>query len=142
SLEFDTSLRLRSHVWKPMMSTSDISNQRSDMPPASYLDRFTHERYLIRTKFFKIFGEAFHVYDDTGEVVLYSKMKAFKLKEDIRLYTGADMQTELLTISARSIMDLGATYDVVDPIAGVKVGALRRKFMKSLLRDEWHILNE
>ena len=102
---------------------------------------FQQSQFMVRRKIFKLLGGAFHVYDlQQQQVYAYSKMKAFKLKEDIRLYTGEDMQTELLTIKARQIMDFGATYDVVDPRQG-KVGALRRKALKSFIRDEWMILD-
>lgn len=105
-------------------------------------DRFALDRYLVRRQFFKLFGAAFHIYDETGQVLLfYSKQKAFKLKEDIRLYTGEDMQTPVLNIQARSIIDFGASYDVFDPASGQKVGALRRKAMSSILRDQWLILD-
>ncbi|MEA2709522.1 MAG: hypothetical protein QOF78_2123 [Phycisphaerales bacterium] len=103
---------------------------------------FTQQRYMVRRKMIKFLGGAFHVYDlAQQQVYAYSKMKAFKLKEDIRLYTGEDMTTELLTIKARQIIDFGATYDVVDPRQGRKIGALRRKGLKSMLRDEWLILD-
>ncbi len=102
---------------------------------------FQQSQYMVRRKIFKLLGNAFHVYDlQQQQVYAYSKMKAFKLKEDIRLYTGEDMSTELLTIKARQIIDLGATYDVHDPRHG-KVGALRRKALKSFIRDEWTILD-
>ena len=100
-------------------------------------DRFNHSQYLIRRKVFKLFGGAFHIYDPSGEVVFYSTMKAFKLKEDIRLYTGEDMRTEVLTISARQILDFSSAYDVVDPLTKEKVGVLKRKGLKSLFKDEW-----
>ncbi|MBI5118852.1 hypothetical protein HZA56_20480 [Candidatus Poribacteria bacterium] len=101
------------------------------------LDLFGHSMYLIRRKIFTLFGGAFHVYDPTGQLVFYSRLKAFKLKEDIRLYTGEDMQTEALVIKARQVLDISATYDVVDPSTNQKVGALRRKGLKSILKDEW-----
>lgn len=68
-------------------------------------------------------------------------MKAFKLREDIRLYTREDKAEELLTIKARQIIDFSATYDVVDPATGQPVGALRRKGMKSMVQDEWEIFD-
>jgi len=103
---------------------------------------FQQTRYMVRRKIFKIFGGAFHIYSPEGNVLAYSKMKAFKLKEDIRIYTGEDMAHELLVIQARQIIDFSAAYDVFDPVAGVKVGALRRKGLKSaLIRDEWMILD-
>jgi hypothetical protein len=102
---------------------------------------FQQPQYMVRRKVLKLLGGAFHVYDlQQQQVYAYSKMKAFKLKEDIRLYTGEDMSAELLTIRARSVIDLGATYDVHDPRHG-KVGALRRKALKSFIRDEWTILD-
>jgi uncharacterized protein YxjI len=96
---------------------------------------------MIRRKIFKIFGAAFHIYDPAGAVLFYSKLKAFKLKEDIRLYAGEDMNVELLTIRARNIIDFGAAYDVVDSQSGEPVGTLRRKGFRSMLRDEWIIMN-
>ncbi|MBN1515754.1 hypothetical protein JXA32_04205 [Candidatus Sumerlaeota bacterium] len=102
---------------------------------------FLHDSYLVRRKIFKIFGAAFHIYDPNGEVAFYSKLKAFKLKEDIRVYTSEDMRTEVLTIQARNIIDFSAAYDVVDPLYNTKVGALKRKGMKSILKDEWIILD-
>jgi hypothetical protein len=104
-------------------------------------DRFLHTHYIVRRKVFKLFGAAFHVYGPNDKLVLYSKMKAFKLKEDIRLYTDEDMKTEVLSIQARSVIDWGASYDVVDTTTGQKVGALRRKGWKSIIKDEWIILD-
>lgn len=100
-------------------------------------DRFVHSTYLVRRKVLRLFGGAFHIYDPNGQVAFYANMKAFKLKEDIRLYTGEDMQTEVLVIKARQILDISAAYDVVDPTTNEKVGALKRKGLKSLLKDEW-----
>ena len=51
------------------------------------------------------------------------------------------MQTQVLAIKARGIIDIGMTYDVVDTATNEKLGALRRKGLKSILRDEWHILD-
>jgi len=102
---------------------------------------FSHESYLVRKKIFKAFGAAFHIFDPNGNVVFFSKMKAFKLKEDIRLYTGEDMKTEALRIQARQVIDFSAAYDVIDPINDKKIGALKRKGMKSILKDEWIIMD-
>lgn len=107
-------------------------NMQSSIP-----DPFSHQSYLVRRKILKIFGAAFHIYDPNNNVVFYSNMKAFKLKEDIRIYTGEDMRNEVLTIKARQILDISAVYDVFDPRTNQKVGALKRKGMKSIIKDEW-----
>lgn len=102
---------------------------------------FSAERYLVRRKVFKLAGGAFHVYDPQGNVVAYSEQKAFKLKEDIRVFADEAKTRELLVIQARQIMDFSAAYDVTDAMTGEKVGALRRCGGKSILRDEWTILD-
>lgn len=102
--------------------------------------RFNHDHYLIRRKVLKLFGGAFHIYDDHGNLVLYSKMKAFKLREDIRLYSDESMSEELLAISARSWMDFSTVYDVNDA-AGVSVGSLQRQGFRSLFRDRWTLMD-
>lgn len=95
------------------------------------------EAYTIRRKVLKIFGAAFHVYNPAGAVIGYCKQKAFKLREDIRIFTDESCSTEWLVIRARSVIDFSATYDV-SLSDGTVVGSLRRKGLKStFLRDEW-----
>lgn len=105
-------------------------------------DRFNHSNYLIRKKVFKIFGDAFHIYDAQGELAFYVKQKAFKLKEDIRVFASEDMTEEILLIKARNMIDFSATYDVIDSNSGETIGSLRRKGMKSILKDEWLFLDD
>ena len=47
-----------------------------------------------------------------------------------------------MTIAARSIIDFSAAYDVTDSNTQKRLGALQRKGMKSILRDEWIVLDE
>lgn len=100
-----------------------------------------HDRYEIRRKFLKLFGNEFRVFDPTGAQVLFSQQKAFKLREDIRVWSGDDMQSELLHIGARQIVDFSAAYDVIDSTSGTKVGAFKRKGLKSIVRDEWILMD-
>jgi hypothetical protein len=103
--------------------------------------RFSHNHYVVSRKLMKLIGGTFFVHDPNGQLVLYANLKAFKLKEDIRLYTGEDKTEEVLSIKARSILDFGATYDVTDVKSGQSVGALRRKGFESLFQDSWAILD-
>jgi uncharacterized protein YxjI len=102
---------------------------------------FNEKHYLIRKQIFTVAGAKFHVYDPAGRLVLFSKQKAFKLKEDIRIYHDESMLTEVLVIKARNVIDFSASYDVVDSRENKKIGALRRKGMKSILRDSWEMLD-
>ncbi|MEK3766943.1 hypothetical protein NSQ91_09795 [Paenibacillus sp. FSL R7-0048] len=102
---------------------------------------YNHTEYIIRKKVFSIMGAKLHIFDSSEQLVLYSQMKAFKLKEDIALYTDESMQKELLRIKARNVVDFSATYDVHDTESGEHIGAFRRKGLKSILKDEWIILD-
>ena len=101
---------------------------------------FELDHYLIRRKVLKIFGSSFHVYDGE-QVVGFSKLKAFRLKEDIRVYASESMGTELLHIHARQIIDFSAAYDILDSETCEKVGAARRKGFSSIVRDSWELLD-
>jgi len=81
-------------------------------------------------------GGAFHVYDEAENLVLYSKQKAFKLKEDFRVYSDERQVEELLTIKTLQILDINAMYYVRDATTGEIVGAIKRKGLKSIVKDE------
>jgi len=102
---------------------------------------FQHNHYLFRRKVLKFLGGAFHVYDGSGNVVFYSKQKAFRLKENVRVYSDESQTQELLTIKTPQILDIGATYNVTDATTGRPVGAIRRKALKSIVKDEWVFLS-
>ena len=104
-------------------------------------ERFNHPTYFLRRRFFKVLGAALHIFAPDGSLAFYAELKAFRLREDIRLYADESMGAELLLIKARQILDISATYDVIDPATGEKVGALKRRGLKSMLRDEWAILD-
>jgi hypothetical protein len=101
---------------------------------------FQFNRYLLKRQVFALTGK-FRIYDPNGQLVLFSQQKMFKLKEDIRVYSDESMNQELLLIQARQIIDFSAAYDVIDAGYDQKVGVLRRKGLRSLMRDEWEILN-
>ena len=82
----------------------------------------------------------FRLYDQNEQMVAYSRQKMFKLREDIRVYADEGQQQELLYIQARQILDFSAAYDVRDSQSGELVGTLRRRGLKSMLRDQWDVL--
>ena len=102
---------------------------------------FQHNHYLLKRQFFKLLGENFRIYDPSGNLVLFSHQKAFKLREDIRIYGDEAKSHELLSIKARTIIDWSAAYDVVDATNGEKVGAFKRKGWTSIVRDKWIVMD-
>ncbi len=101
---------------------------------------FQYDQYLLKKQAIALTGKI-RFYNPSGEVVLFSEQKMFKLREDIRVFSDEQKSQEILAIKARQIMDFSAAYDVVDSTTGEKVGVLRRKGLKSILRDEWEVLD-
>ncbi|MBC8066615.1 MAG: hypothetical protein H7Y17_17425 [Chlorobia bacterium] len=114
------------------------------MPPARLEElgrRYAHSQYLMRKQMLKLLGSSFRIYDLAGNLAFFVHQKAFKLKEDIRVYADEAKTTEMLVIKARQIMDFNAAYDVVDSLTGQKIGALKRKGWSSMIRDEWIVMD-
>lgn len=105
------------------------------------MDPFAYERYQIRRKLLTFVHTDFFLHAPSGEIVLWGRKKGFKLKEDIRLFEDAAMQREVLSIQARQALDFAGAYDVTDSRERRKIGALRRKGLRSILRDEWQMLD-
>ncbi len=97
--------------------------------------------YVARRNFFNFLGISCRILDKAGGLLYFVKMKAFKLKEDITVFRDEARTDAVLSIKARQIMDFGATYDITEVATGQKVGACRRKGLKSILKDEWEILD-
>jgi hypothetical protein len=101
---------------------------------------FQHPSYLLKRQAIALAGK-FRFYDPMGNLVMFSEQKMFKLREDIRVYSDEAKTQEVLSIKARQFIDFSAAYDVVDTAMNQKVGVLRRKGLRSLLRDEWEVLD-
>lgn len=102
---------------------------------------FQHPRYTLHRQVFALTGK-FRMFDPMNNLVMFSEQKMFRWREDIRVYGDESKSREVLSIKARQIVDFSAAYDVVDTEMNQKVGALRRKGWRSLLRDEWEVLDE
>lgn len=101
---------------------------------------FQFPTYLLKRQAIALTGK-FRFYDPAGGLVMFSEQKMFKLREDIRVFSDESKSQEVLSIKARQILDFSAAYDVVDTAYNQKVGALRRRGLQSLLRDEWEVLD-
>lgn len=109
---------------------------RSDLP-----ELYQHDQMVGRKKALVLAGASFHLLTPDGKVLAFSRQKAFKLKEDIRVYADEAMTNPLLTIKADRVIDFSAAYRVEDAKTGQHYGSLRRKGLSSMLRDSWEILD-
>lgn len=117
-----------------MQSDSQLTPQATDT-------RFAYPTYQVKRKILTLAGGEFRIVAPDGALLFFSKMKAFKLKEDIRLYADESMRQEIFRIHARKALDISAVYDVIDSATETKIGALKRQGLKSMLKDEWWILD-
>jgi uncharacterized protein YxjI len=101
---------------------------------------FQYNHYTVRRQVFALTGKV-RFYNPSNQVVLYSEQKMFKLREDIRVFGDESKSQLLLNIKARQIIDFAAAYDVLDMTYNSRVGVLRRKGFRSMLRDQWEILD-
>lgn len=101
---------------------------------------FQFNQYTLKRQVFALTGK-FRFYNPSGQLVMFSEQKMFRLREDIRVYSDESKTQEVLMIKARQIIDFSAAFDVVDSATGTKIGALRRKGLQSILRDEWEVLD-
>jgi hypothetical protein len=102
---------------------------------------FEQPKFRARRRLLSLFDGRFYFEDESGNVFAFVKRKALAMRDDIRVYTDESMTTELLLIKASDIIDFSASFDVFDAATQVKVGAFKRRGWKSLLRDEWIIMD-
>jgi len=73
-----------------------------------------------------------------GPVLAVAQQKRMAFKEQVTFYADEARTQPVFSFKARTRMDLGATYDVLDA-AGTPIGWFRKDFAKSLLRSSWHL---
>jgi hypothetical protein len=107
------------------------------------MDYSQHKILEFRRKFLVLVGAQINVADPQDDKTIgFIRMKAWKLKEDVRLYTDESQSQEVFRIHARNVIDFGGTYDVFDSNSNQQLFTLRRKGLKSsFVRDHWDILD-
>ena len=98
-------------------------------------------QYLIREKFWKIFGNKFRIMDEQDNLYGFCDQKRFKIKEDLRVYDDENKNNEWLVIKQKNFIDAWGGFDIYDPNAGVLLGTVRKKFWNSILRTRWELLD-
>lgn len=78
--------------------------------------------------------------DAQGNVVLYVKQKAFKLKENVAVFADTQQTKQLYTIQADRVLDFNARYTFRD-VQGNTIGAIKRQGVKSLWKTHYDIMD-
>ncbi|WP_438016178.1 hypothetical protein WMF18_35845 [Sorangium sp. So ce315] len=102
---------------------------------------FAHPTYTIKRPFWSLLGRKFHVFAPDGTLVCFVKHPLLKLRQEFTLFTDESESQPLLTIRSRQIVALNQCLDVFDARTGERVGTLRSRGLKSIVRDTWDILD-
>lgn len=81
------------------------------------------------------------VEDAGGQLLMYVKQQAFKLREAITVYADSAQTRPLYKVNADRVIDFAATYNISDQ-AGNGIGAVRQQGMRSIWRTRYDILRE
>jgi len=98
---------------------------------------------MIRQKVLKLLGEEFHIYSDNSmqNLIGYSKQKALKLKEDIRVYSDEEKTVELLRIKQSGILDFKGNFEIIDGPSGQTIASIKRKALMSIGKDSYKVID-
>jgi hypothetical protein len=99
------------------------------------------DQYLLLRQLFALIG-VLRVFNPQGQMVLFCYQRNIKLKEDIRVYVDETKSHEVLNIQAKHILDFSEYYEVSDSQYSTKIGCLRRKGFRSLVQNEWEVIDE
>jgi len=92
--------------------------------------------YKVRKKVASMTTKYF-IEDQKGNLLGFTKMKAFKMKEDIRIYTDKKMKQELFHIKQTQIVDYSGNFAVIDTASNQVVGNIKRQGGKSMVASEY-----
>src|SRR5687768_16129530 len=79
------------------------------------------------------------VEDASGQLLLYVKQKAFKLKEAVTVFADREQTRPLYEINADRVIDFSAAYRITD-MQGAELGAIRQQGMRSIWRARFDIV--
>lgn len=80
------------------------------------------------------------VTDAAGRLVMYVRQKAFRLREDVTIFSDEQQRVPLLHMKADRIIDVSATYTIRDT-ADRAIGAVRGMGFRSLWQRSFAILD-
>ena len=125
----------------PAQTPPPAAPQAPAIPQTTAASIWYQNFYRIRKKVLTV-GNKYWIEDQAGRLLGFSKQKLFKLKEDIRIYTDESMSQELFRIQQQQIMDIWATFAVIDSATNAVLGYIKRKALAStFVRDEWEVYN-
>ena len=101
----------------------------------------SQSQYVIKRSFWSFLGRVFRVFAPDGSLAMYIKHPFMKLRDEFTIFADEGETSPILKVKARQIVALNVARDVFDSATGVRLGAIRSRGLKSLVRDTWDILD-
>lgn len=98
-------------------------------------------RWQLHRPIWSLLGARCRILDEQDNLVLFARRKPLRLREHIEAFEDEGETRPILRIQTEQILDLGATYVITDARSGEPVGQARRRFMKSMIRDHWDLMD-
>ena len=105
------------------------------------IPQFMFNKIIIKKKFLKVIGGEFRIYNEDEKLLFFAEQEGLKLKEIFHIYTDEAKTDEIMGITTPQVIDFAASYVVKDNKTGEIAGAVKREGMKSILMDEWTLLD-
>jgi uncharacterized protein YxjI len=80
----------------------------------------------------------YRVIDQAGNLAAFVAQKRLALKEKFTVYADEGSSRPLFTVGARKVLEIGATYDVLD-FSGAPIGTFRKDAAASLINSTYHV---
>jgi hypothetical protein len=101
---------------------------------------FSLEQLRIKRPFWTLFGRTFRVFGPDGRQVMYAQHPV-RWRDTFKVFTDERRTELLLSIEAHKAIAMNMTYSILDGQTGELVGTLRKRGLKSIVRDVWDILD-
>ncbi|MDB5160646.1 MAG: hypothetical protein JWO96_26 [Candidatus Saccharibacteria bacterium] len=95
-----------------------------------------HQKFTLVVNEYRVLKDQ----PDGKQTVGFARQKRLAIREQFTLYSDESQSRIIATSAARSVIDLGAIYDIQDP-DGKKLAAIKKEFRKSLLVSTWTVFN-
>ncbi|MBS3816825.1 MAG: hypothetical protein KGY76_04610 [Candidatus Thermoplasmatota archaeon] len=115
-------------------------NSENTSKQQSILSILKDHEFVIEQKFFSL-GKKYIIKNSERERVAFSKRESLKVKEDIKVYKTEKEEKELFRIKQENVLNFNGLFGVTDPEGGEVIGYLKRKGVRSLINDEWQIMD-
>ena len=101
----------------------------------------TTVHFVAKKALFSFLNNTFRLFDQEGNLTYFVRQKAFRLRDEMLVYRDEEQSTVQLRISARNWADARGHFDFIDEATGESLGSAKRNMFKSMLADDWDLMD-